>query len=263
MNSSDFRKEARNQLIGKWKNVVLITLAYFIVNFVLNLIQENIPENSFLYFIFSVIMLVIDIPLAFGFTKALLDTYNEKETSSFSFVSLAFSNFSRSWKIALKVFLKLLLPVIICVISIVLIIIGAGSSIVTGLSLGTFSAGSLVLILIGFILYLASFIWLIMKSYYYSLAQIIAADDESLNPTESVEKSYNLMKGNRGKLFILQLSFIGWAILSIFTLGIGYLWLVPYIQFAEIAFYKYFLDKNDTKKENNTEPTDNNPIQNQ
>ena len=51
MNSSDFRKEARNQLNGKWKNVVLITLAYFIINFVLNLIQENIPENSFLYFI--------------------------------------------------------------------------------------------------------------------------------------------------------------------------------------------------------------------
>ena len=52
MNSSDFRKEARNQLNGKWKNVVLITLAYFIINFVLNLIQENIPENSFSLFYF-------------------------------------------------------------------------------------------------------------------------------------------------------------------------------------------------------------------
>lgn len=261
MNSSDFRKEARNQLNGKWKKVVLITLAYFIVSFILNIIQKSVPEKSFAYLLFSIIMFVVDVPLIFGFTKALLDTYNGKEISSFSFVTLAFSNFSKAWKITLKVFLKLLIPVIICIISMVLMIIGAGSSIVTGISLGTFSTGSLVLILLGFILYLVSFIWVIMKSYYYSLAQIIAADDENLNTTEAIEKSYNLMKGNRGKLFILELSFIGWAILGIFTLGIGYLWLFPYMQFAEIAFYKYFLDKNNNN-EKNMNSTDNNPIQN-
>ena len=53
------------------------------------------------------------------------------------------------------------------------------------------------------------------------------------------------MTGKRGKLFCLQLSFIGWAILGVFTLGIGYLWLVPYIQFAIVAFYKFVAGDND------------------
>ena len=46
------------------------------------------------------------------------------------------------------------------------------------------------------------------------------------------------MTGKRGKLFCLQFSFIGWAILATLTLGIGFLWLIPYIQFATISFYK-------------------------
>ena len=52
------------------------------------------------------------------------------------------------------------------------------------------------------------------------------------------------MTGNRAKLFWLQLSFIGWAILSVFTLGIGYLWLAPYMQMATIAFYKHLEGNN-------------------
>ena len=54
------------------------------------------------------------------------------------------------------------------------------------------------------------------------------------------------MNGKRAKLFWLQLSFIGWAILCVFTLNIGYLWLVPYIQFAIVAFYKFVAGNNDS-----------------
>ena len=45
------------------------------------------------------------------------------------------------------------------------------------------------------------------------------------------------MKGNRWKIILLELSFIGWAILSVFSLGIGYLWLLPYMQVAMVCFY--------------------------
>ena len=46
------------------------------------------------------------------------------------------------------------------------------------------------------------------------------------------------MKNRRWKLFCLQISFIGWSILCVFTFGIGMLWLTPYIQLAIISFYK-------------------------
>jgi uncharacterized membrane protein len=45
------------------------------------------------------------------------------------------------------------------------------------------------------------------------------------------------------KLFLLDLSFIGWAILSLFTFGIGFFFLQPYVQIAHAAFYE------DLKKE--------------
>ena len=59
---------------------------------------------------------------------------------------------------------------------------------------------------------------------------------------ESVEESKKMMKGNRGKYVLLQLSFIGWMILSIFTLYIGLLWLTPYMQVAMVCFYESLKD---------------------
>jgi uncharacterized membrane protein len=69
------------------------------------------------------------------------------------------------------------------------------------------------------------------------------------------------MKNNRGKLFGLQLSFIGWAILATLTLGIGYLWLMPYLQFALIAFYKFVNGDNSNIEAEVVTENDNNPIQ--
>jgi len=46
------------------------------------------------------------------------------------------------------------------------------------------------------------------------------------------------MSGNRWRLFCLHVSFIGWAILCAFTLGIGNLWLNPYKNAATAAFYR-------------------------
>ena len=54
----------------------------------------------------------------------------------------------------------------------------------------------------------------------------------------AIEKSMAMMEGNKMKLFLLDLSFIGWAILCLFTLGIGYFFLQPYMQAAHAAFYE-------------------------
>ena len=73
---------------------------------------------------------------------------------------------------------------------------------------------------------------------------IILADNNNLTAKDAVEESKRLMTGNRGKLFCLQFSFIGWAILASFTFGIGLLWLLPYIQFSIFAFYYFVANKN-------------------
>lgn len=74
-----------------------------------------------------------------------------------------------------------------------------------------------------------------------------------------VEKSEELMKGHKWAFFWLGLTFIGWAILSCFTLGIGLLWLIPYMQIAQIIFYED-LAGTPSKVEDVEVKDDNNPI---
>ncbi|MEI3339838.1 MAG: DUF975 family protein [Eubacterium sp.] len=46
------------------------------------------------------------------------------------------------------------------------------------------------------------------------------------------------MKGNKGRLFRLWISFIGWALLGLLTLGIGFLWIEPYVNQSLTQFYQ-------------------------
>ncbi|MBP1754867.1 MAG: hypothetical protein H6Q59_1265 [Firmicutes bacterium] len=77
----------------------------------------------------------------------------------------------------------------------------------------------------------------IVAAYRYSMAFYIMDDNPSIDIMEAIRQSKSMMQGNKGRLFCLHLSFIGWAILCLFTCGIGYLWLGPYISAATAAFY--------------------------
>ena len=78
----------------------------------------------------------------------------------------------------------------------------------------------------------------IIKSYSYAMAPYIMAEHPELRPDECITRSRELMHGHKFELFCLQLSFIGWIILCIFTLGIGFFFLRPYQQAATAAFYR-------------------------
>ena len=134
----------------------------------------------------------------------------------------------------------MIVPVILVIVAYIILIIGtAGAVASTMFSSSSASAGFTLLTVVGFILLIASMIWAITKSFYYQLAYLVAVENPDMSAKDAVLKSEELMQGNRAKLFYLQLSFIGWAILSAFTFGIGILWLAPYMQFAVITFYKY------------------------
>lgn len=78
----------------------------------------------------------------------------------------------------------------------------------------------------------------IVKSYSYALTPFILKDEPELKYNAAIEKSMRMMDGYKMKLFLLNLSFIGWMILSILTLGIGLLFLQPYMNTARAAFYE-------------------------
>ncbi len=82
----------------------------------------------------------------------------------------------------------------------------------------------------------------IIKGYSYSQSYTIFYDThqhtgEKMGYLDSITASRRLMNGYKMQLFLLDLSFIGWHILCLFTAGIGYLWLTPYIAASHTAFY--------------------------
>ena len=77
----------------------------------------------------------------------------------------------------------------------------------------------------------------IIKSYEYSIIPYILADDSEISSKDAFKKSKQMMKGNKWRLFKLNFSFIGWAVLCVLTLGIGTLFLIPYISAANAEFY--------------------------
>lgn len=78
----------------------------------------------------------------------------------------------------------------------------------------------------------------IIKSYSYALTPYILVEHPEMSANEAIEESMRLMEGHKFDLFYLQLSFIGWAILSILSLGLGFFWLIPYQMTAQAAFYR-------------------------
>jgi Predicted integral membrane protein len=78
----------------------------------------------------------------------------------------------------------------------------------------------------------------IIAGYRYSMSFYILYDNPKLGAMEALDLSKEIMVGNKWRLFCLHLSFIGWALLSTLTLGIGFLWLIPYINTSVANFYE-------------------------
>ena len=78
----------------------------------------------------------------------------------------------------------------------------------------------------------------IVASYSYAMTSYILAENPELTASEAIERSKQMMSGNRWRLFCLRFSFIGWDLLCVLSLGLGELWLRPYKQAAEAAFYR-------------------------
>ena len=78
----------------------------------------------------------------------------------------------------------------------------------------------------------------IIKGYSYALTPYLLKDHPELKFNAAIEESMRLMSGNKMRLFLLDLSFIGWFLLGIITFGIAFLWITPYWNTARAAFYE-------------------------
>ncbi|MFR8547908.1 MAG: DUF975 family protein [Lachnospiraceae bacterium] len=74
-------------------------------------------------------------------------------------------------------------------------------------------------------------------------------DDPSKTAVQLVRESWSLMRGSKGKLFFLEFSFIGLMILGMLSLGIGFLFVRPYLFLSQALFYLNLRDRKDSQAE--------------
>ena len=98
---------------------------------------------------------------------------------------------------------------------------------------------------VNFLVGLYTFLWSllfvipgIVKSISYSMSMYILAENKGKSARECIAESKAMTDGHKWELFVLSLSFIGWALLSAVTFGIAYIWVGPYMQATFTNAYK-------------------------
>ena len=204
----EFKIISKNQLKGKWKYPVLFTLAYFIFTMFLNSLQNN-------YFFIGFLAIIIAVGISLLVPKFYLEFIRNEGNISLN-----------NLKINFKQYLKyIVFNVLIGILSMVIIVPIIFFMLMSNVSL----------IILSILLLLVSIFFTIVSLALVQVPYLIIDTDMSI--FKICKSSIIMMKGYKWKYFIMMLSFIGWAILSIFTFGLGFLWLSPYISVTSANFY--------------------------
>lgn len=199
MNRVELKTKAKNILKGNWGHAISLLLLYGLISFGAGIAVNLIGEMfSLTEQTANVLGNVADIVVSALFTLG---------TTSF------YLKLSRGEEVTYKELFSKTDMFVVTLLAIVLI------SIFTTL-------WTLLLIIPG-----------IIAAINYSQTYYILVDDKNKSAYDAIKASKEMMNGHKWDYFVLVLSFSGWMILATLTLGIGFIWLVPYMQVTFANFY--------------------------
>ena len=229
MGNSEIKKLSKENLKGNWLKFVLVTLVVFILTGIPEIIfnESNISiANNVLTFIISVLTGVFSINLYLNLVR------NGK---------FDINNITKDFKVYLRYAgFSLILGIVVVVITIILISIFIGS--IFSITFFEYEISYVIFSLI-LVAVLLSLMMLIINIFFLPVEYLIV---DGFTLSESLSKSFSLMKGNKWRFFKFQLSFLGWMILGILTLGIGLLWVIPYYSTSLANFYLIIRNEKDS-----------------
>ncbi len=241
--------DARMALSGNWGMGVLGWVLYCAFSFSLGLFSMAAtlfvtmavsangtnPElaNSAMSIVSQVIQLFLSGALMVGVCSYYLVIAQEGEAR----LECLFTGFKRFWTAFGAYFLSSLF---ILLRTLLILIVPALLVVLLNLFYGVLSVLLSHPITVGVLLVLAYIALMIYITFRYAMVYfIVADDDEEVGALEAIRQSKQMMTGNKWKFFCLNWRFFGWGLLAtFFTLGIGYLWLMPYMQTSFAKFYE-------------------------
>lgn len=228
----EMRKESWNNLSqGKWGKAAVTTLVFFLMVVVIESVSKFIPIVG------SLALYVVTPVLAYGWLVEMIKLKNGEEYSYVDFFKFGFEKFGMVWKVALRVALKLIVPIILIAIGSILMMVSISIPVI-GEASDSIQTVNMFLSFIGLALIIAGTVISIPISYKYRLVNLeIYNNPDAEHSKDLVEKAGRLMVGHRFKFCLLELSFIGWALLGCLGFYIPFLWLSPFMEIAKLVFY--------------------------
>ncbi len=255
---SGMRASAREALKGRWNESALASLLVFAVTFVMLAVNAYIAgtgisiwsefTNSTIVLLISVLLIV---PLAWGLIVAMWHIVQGNEEQA---IKLMGDSFKQDWSFAVKFTLYILVLAAVYYFAFALLLaigtiiwVSQSGFTIDPVYLQSLSEPEIVvflveeapslIILIG-ALYVLFIGFLVRLELMFSMTYFVHIDQPELPIWDAMKESRRLMNGHKWELFCLQLTFIGWYFLSILTLGIGFIWLIPYAYATTAVFYE-------------------------
>ena len=219
MSNQDYKNEALGALRGNWAPAILAGVIYLAVTLLAML--PNIISTSSMPEQYGAMM--SDPAMAMAYSSKMMKSYG----------------------IMIAVMLFLTYPAAIGFINALKKLLRNGDSNVTGnmfsIAITKYGRNVWTMFLTALFIWLWSLLLIIpgiIAAFSYAMVPFILDDNPEISGYEAIRRSKAMMKGHKFDLFYLLLSFIGWGILCMFTLGIGFLWLLPYMNTSIASFYE-------------------------
>ena len=196
---SDYRAAARESLSGNWKTSAIVMLLIMGISILLSTVIALLSLDS--EWLSNTLSVIVSILLILPLQWAFANALLQLVRGDNNITE----NTKQSFKTNYRTFVLTYLLMII-------ILLGIG----------------VVTLLIG----------IFILNYAYRMVPYIIQEYPELTPREALKLSREMMRGHKWNLFVLDLTFIGWILLTILTLGIGGLWLTPYMQTTLAHYYE-------------------------
>lgn len=244
-NRKYWKRSAKSALSGNWGVAIAGMLACTAVNFLGNIFSIQLfPGNSALELvlgqIFTFVVSLIAMVFSTGYSYMMLNMSRGRE---FSLGNLLYMFHNQPDRVLIAALVMALLNTVSQLpFYYVMYMTTPASTVEAQLEWLQLLAGMLIL---GIVLN-------VILTVPFALSFYLLADNPEMGGVESLKESMRLMKGHIWQYLVLQLSFVPLLILSLFLIYIPLLWILPYMQAAETAFYRDILgefDEPDQKEE--------------
>ena len=223
--SAELKAIAREKLIGKYGICVAIFFLYYAINMGFLLLYSFSGliyyKNEMVSQIFSILLSIILTILLVGIWSFFLNIARNQDYN----IGDLFWGFTHHLPKYILCNLLILLMLAICVAPAVI------------LFLLYFQFEDILFMLAGTILAVIGLFFLFYLGLGISPVIFLFIEKTDASIPELFQESFQLMKGNRFRLFYFNVSFIGWFFLGLLSCCIGFLWIFPYIYESQVTFY--------------------------